>query len=104
MKHNINDDNLKKLFQDGLPEAPNSQWFTRKVINRLPRRHNSHAEIIEYCGFIVATIILGAFWFMSIKSSIGRSITVGDLLNYAIMTAMTIGLTTGFLISHVKKG
>ena len=33
-----NDDALRRAFQKGLPDAPVTAWFTRKVMNRLPSR------------------------------------------------------------------
>ena len=38
MKHfdNIDDKELARLLKEQLPEAGRNEWFTRKVMNRLP--------------------------------------------------------------------
>ena len=51
-KENISDlDNeLRRMLQQELPEAGSDEWFTRKVMNRLPEKQPSSVSWIERLG------------------------------------------------------
>jgi len=98
------DNHLRKAFAKQLPQAPNNPWFTRKVLNRLPDKRKNWAAIIEYAGFALAAIVLCIFWHSTISSALhNTAITVGNIFNIAILTAMTIGLSIGFMLSLLRR-
>ncbi len=53
------DNSLKSIIRDELPDAPADEWFTRKVMNRLPetrqRAKVSLPERICYISIMFAT-------------------------------------------------
>ena len=98
------DNQLRKAFAEQLPQAPNNPWFTRKVMNRLPEKHRNWGNIIEFSGFAIAAIVLGVFWYAIIGATLNSTtITIGNLINFAIMTLMTIGLSIGFMLSLLRR-
>lgn len=56
MRNNRNQDkDLKLLLKGDIPEAPRNEWFTRKVLNRLPPRR-PEVSIIEKWVFLIVFI------------------------------------------------
>lgn len=61
MKQNdIEDLKIRQLLDKKLSQAPQNEWFVKKVINRLPEKQRSAVSIIEIIGYAIAIIaILG---------------------------------------------
>ena len=66
MKRNdiLNDDDarLRAAFKSGLPEAPVTAWFTRKVMNRLPPQRRRVLSHVEWATYGIAVVILFCYW------------------------------------------
>ena len=104
MKDNKADIKIKEYLKRELPQAPGNPWFTRKVMNRLPEKKPTLVSWIENAGFLVATVLLGFFWYDLISTTINSDvITIGDILNYALIISMTIALSTGFTLTQLRK-
>lgn len=58
----LSDDELRKAFHRGLPEAPVTAWFTRKVMNRLPVRRRRMLSLLEWVTYGVSAAALLVFW------------------------------------------
>lgn len=59
MKRNdIEDIKIRQLLDKKMPQAPENEWFVKKVINRLPEKHRSSISIIEILGYIVAILVI----------------------------------------------
>lgn len=76
----LSDDELRKAFHRGLPEAPVTAWFTRKVMNRLPVRRRRMLSLLEWVTYGVSAAALLVFWgtWLGHVNATG-TITVGDL-------------------------
>ncbi len=104
MKHPIDDTLLKEILKRELPSAPENKWFVRKVMNRLPEKTQNITSVIEYIGFAIAFVILGFYWYqLFTNAESAKVITVGDIISYCILTAMTFSLVIGILISQLQK-
>lgn len=57
---NNQDSRLRELFKASRFDAPPSPWFTKKVINRLPRKRARNLAWAEYALYAVAGIITAA--------------------------------------------
>ena len=55
-KETLSDKQLSRLLKHDLPPAPQSHWFTRKVLNRLPGRTPSPIERIAYAIGILVSV------------------------------------------------
>ena len=86
MKENDNiqdDERLRWLLKNNLPEAPVSPWFTRKVLNRLPDRKRKIAGRIEIALSLVALILTLSFGIrFAIVTVDSAAITISNLLIY----------------------
>lgn len=54
-------DQIRKLLDKNLPQAPQNEWFIRKTINRLPDKNRSTISIIEHTSYIIALLIVLIF-------------------------------------------
>lgn len=98
------DNKLKELFKQKLPEHPKNQWFTLKVMNRLPAKRNSRGSYIESIGFFIGAIVLCFLWILHItETKHAQVLTIGDILTYATLIGITFCLLIGFLISLLRK-
>lgn len=98
------DNNIKKILHDSLPNTPESPWFTRKVLNRLPERKSNRGAIIEYCGFLIGAVVLLYMWIEMLSSNDATThITIGDVINYISLVVLTISLIIGFLTTQLRK-
>ena len=57
---------LRKLLKDIQEEAPENEWFTRKVMNRLPDKKSKSHDWVMWCFYCVALIICIGFWSITI--------------------------------------
>lgn len=79
---NIDDIQLKELFDSTLPKAEKNPWFTRRVMNRLPER-NCWASVSFWqwicysLGF--AAMLVGLY--LSIRLVISSGFTVASLIS-----------------------
>lgn len=53
---NMTDKEFSDMLKRDLPQAPRSEWFTRKVINRLPRRTPPPVERWTYALALMAVL------------------------------------------------
>ncbi len=81
MKEHDNDIKLRKLLKEIKKEAPENEWFTRKVMNRLPEKKSSRHGWVMWCFYCAALAICVGFWSMAIAK--------GDLINDLIDAAST---------------
>lgn len=79
------DDTLRRLMKANAMQAPPSPWFTRKVMNRLPRKRVRTFALVEYCVYIlaaVATIVFAIFYALEVRQT--GQVTVGNITMMAI--------------------
>ncbi len=55
------DQELRELLRKSNFNAPPSPWFTRKVMNRLPRKSKRNMAWVEYAVYIISAILIGVF-------------------------------------------
>ncbi len=82
----MTDNDLRNVLHRHLPHAPQSQWFVKKVVNRLPQRRVSGLELVAYVVAIVAALAFIAFTAVGV-TRVG-TLTVGVL----IQTAVALGI------------
>lgn len=88
------DDGLRVLLRNRLPQANENQWFTRRVMNRLPPQSRWSrislwqwiCYLLGFVGFIGAAYWSGQ-WMVHTEISFTTILTVGFLSLLAITTA-----------------
>jgi len=98
------DNDIKRLFQERLPQAPKSKWFTNKVMNRLPEKRRPSYCWIEYASYAIALIIYIGAW-VPLLSGIRTSgaITMNDLVSAVVLAGIGLGVTTGLLLPQIRR-
>ena len=92
-KNNNVDEQLREIFHRELPDAPQSPWFTRKVMNRLPERKRPTISVIEWIGGGVAVAILLLYWLGFVRElTQTQVVTVNDVVTLCLLMAMTMAL------------
>lgn len=109
-KHEVNseqipsDRELSKFFKSRIPDAPESPWFTRTVLNRLPDKKKKKAAAIEIyiCAIaLVAVVIFGvSFVIRSLEAPV---ITIGDMIVYAVYLILFAGILYNILTPWIYR-
>ena len=90
MKKDILDDiKLRDILRNELPQAPQNDWFVKKVMNRLPEKRRGSISIIEIIGYATAIFII-----LGIEIGIGYNIaTTGSITLSNIVWLMALNIT-----------
>lgn len=76
----INDAKLTEFLRKELPEARKDQWFTNKVLNRLPP-HNPQTSIVEkWIMLILVICVTIGLIFQSVHIATANVILVSDFV------------------------
>ena len=99
MKHydNIDDKELARLLKEQLPEAGRNEWFTRKVMNRLPEKQQRSFGWLLPLAFTVSIILrlVGRVYFLHNLNL--EIILVRDVVTLATLFATTLVVLWQFL-------
>lgn len=91
MKRTEEDIQLGALLKEQAYKADDNPWFTPRVLNRLPERRRSlRWAWVGIC--VVALVVCALCWLWVISSHDYTVVTVRDLTDYAIMTAVSLVL------------
>lgn len=94
-KDDIEFGQLLKRYQ---PQVGKNEWFTRKVMNRLPERRHS-IRWIQPAVFVVCFIICALSWGYLFITQDYNVILVKDLVAFGAVLVATIVLLWQFLVS-----
>lgn len=96
------DKEIARLFKQQLPNAGRDPWFTRRVMNRLPRR-NSHMSTAEVVSIIVSCVLIAAAFIVEGAILITtQQIFVRDIVIMSMLTMMSLGVA-GWIVSPYLK-
>ena len=99
MKHydNIDDKELARLLKEQLPEAGRNEWFTRKVMNRLPEKQQRSFGWLLPLAFTVSIILCLVGWVYFLHNLNLEIILVRDVVTLATLFATTVVVMWQFL-------
>lgn len=99
MKHydNIDDKELARLLKEQLPEAGRNEWFTRKVMNRLPEKQQRSFGWLLPLAFTVSIILCLVGWVYFLHNLNLEIILVRDVVTLATLFATTLVVLWQFL-------
>jgi hypothetical protein len=87
------DKDLKTLLDKELPAAPADEWFTRKVMNRLPEAEaKPKVGWIDKAIDIVVAMALVGWWIAAMVSTMHYGLTVGTLCMAIMLPCLTVFL------------
>ena len=91
----IDDKQFSEILKQRLPEAPRTQWFTRKVLNRLPVASSSPLERVAYALGIVAAVAFVVWSLLTDRATPG--VTVKMLSGIAAATGILVSIACSVL-------
>ncbi len=104
MKPDITDLDIKSMLERDLPPAPKSDWFTRKVMNRLPEKRTSNYAWIEYAAYTVALLMYVWAWTALIGGmAAAKSVTVDDIVTSCVLAGIGFGVCLSCASPHISR-
>ena len=99
MKHfdNTDDMELSRLLKEQLPEAGRNEWFTRKVMNRLPEKQQRSFGWLLQVAFALSIILCLVGWVYFLNNLNLEIILVRDVVTLATLFATTLVVLWQFL-------
>lgn len=98
------DDALRKLFAESLPEAPKDEWFTRKVMNRLPDKPARRKQsIMERVCYAIGILGLLSGWGYAASYTLTNGLTANMLIIAAVLPLITLFCISIFAIPAIKR-
>ena len=105
MKRSEEDIKLAEKLKNSAPQAPENEWFVKKVLNRLPEKRPSFFSRAEIFSFVAAGLVLLVCWILHFLSFTGSdAITLGDLVYPTILSVLTLTLICYITYPLLKKG
>jgi hypothetical protein len=87
----LSDDALRHAFHSQLPDAPVTDWFCRKVMNRLPEKRRRVANAVEWGAYLLSLCIVGIYWVCWFHRIITNGVaTVADFRDVAVIILFTL--------------
>ena len=99
MKRNNDDIELARMLKEQLPEAGRNEWFTRKVMNRLPEKQHRNLHWLLTVAFVAAFVLCLGGWAYFLHNLNWQVILVHDVVTLASLFAATIAVIWQFIHS-----
>lgn len=103
MLRDKDDIELGNLLKASQPKAGKNEWFTRKVMNRLPERRRTFGWV-RHVVFLLCFVICAFSWAYLIATQNYDVIIVKDVVAFVTLFAVTIVLIWQFLQSLFQEG
>ena len=102
MKRNADDERLAKLLKANAPDVKPNEWFTPRVLNKLPERRRSfrwQMSLIYGVAFVVCLILCIKY----VMGYGGDAVTVRDVLYFVVMIAVTLYMGCQLVLDLVRE-
>lgn len=95
---------LRQAFKVQLPESPESPWFSRKVMNRLPEpTQQSGTSIMEIVCYVIAALGLIAAWGYAVHATVNHGLTPQTIALAGIVPLVSLFCIGLFAIPALKR-
>ena len=104
-------ENIKELdrriasrLQTELPEAPANEWFTPRVMNRLPEKRRSPAAILtQWICYLLSLATLATGGWFTINSILHNGLTIHTMVLLCFIPVLAIFCTVLLAAPAVRK-
>lgn len=97
------DDKLSKLLKEESYQETTNEWFTPRVLNKLPAKGNNSARHMAWVCYIAAIVVCVAWWVWRYTTADPTVITVRDILYLGIAGIVTIMLLFSPLVAMFRR-
>lgn len=95
---------LRQLIDESLPQAPADQWFTRKVMNRLPDKPERTAKSLpEIICYAIGIFMLVAGWGCALGYTWLNGLTMSTLMLAAVIPVVALVCLCVFAIPAIRR-
>lgn len=85
----MDDNKLKQLLKEQSQQPAKNEWFTPRLLNKLPQRATSTTRWATVLAMVAAGIACFGAWVLYFKTSDFTVITVRDLIYFATLLIVT---------------
>lgn len=93
---------LSKLLKEQSHQETSNEWFTRRVLNKLPAKQDNTARHVGWAFYAAAVLVCAGFWLWMLMFNDMSVITVRDIIYTLIASILTLVLTFTPLVSMFK--
>ena len=90
---------LGNVLKQGSWDAAPNEWFTHRVMHKLPAKKNKSALHVAWMCYIAAVMVCVGFWIWALAFNDNTVITVRDIIYFVIAIAVTIMLTISPIVT-----
>ena len=90
MKRTDEDLALGRILKEGAHQAPENEWFTRRLLNRLPAREQRRSRLVWAVVSVVALVMCVGCWLWLVGTQDPVAFTMRDLTHYVLMSVLSV--------------
>ena len=94
---------IKEMLTRELPEASADEWFTNKVMNRLPDKHKKSASWAERICYIIGAAILLISWGAAFVHTCIYGLSIPVVTIAAAMPVITVVCLLVFFAPEIRR-
>lgn len=102
-KRDKKDIELSELLKKESFDAAPNQWFTHRVLHKLPMKKNNSALHMAWFFYIAAALLCIGYWIWLFFFNDNTVITVRDILYFTIAGIVTLLLTFSPLVAMFSR-
>ena len=103
-KRDNKDIELGKLLKQEGWGAESNEWFTHRVMHKLPAKKNNSALHLAWTCYIAAIVVCAAYWLWALVFNDNTVITVRHIIYFVVAIAVTIMLTVSPIVAMFRRG
>ncbi|MCC8037623.1 MAG: hypothetical protein LIP02_05760 [Bacteroidales bacterium] len=103
-RHTAEDTRLQDLLQKELPLERRDEWFTRKVMNRLPEKERPLFSTVEKVTFAVTALLLIGGWIWLWRETKEAAISQAMLVETAAVVLATLAWLGYLIVPALRRG
>lgn len=90
MKRTEEDQKLSRLLQHSSFQETENEWFTPRVLHRLPEKPPHGYRWLPVMLYVLAMLVIAACWYGLLWKSDLEVITVRDIVYFVVLIVVTI--------------
>ena len=102
-KRDKKDIELGKLLKQEAYDAEPNQWFTHRVLNKLPMKKDNTGLRMAWFFYIAAALLCIGYWIWLFFFNDITVITVRDVIYFAVAGIVTIALTMSPIVALFRS-
>lgn len=94
---------LSKMLKEGSYQETTNEWFTPRVLNKLPAKPENTAKHLGVFFYIAAALLCAGFWIWLFVNNDPTVITVRDIVYFGLAGLVTLILTFSPIVTIFRN-